>query len=473
MADTTNTPSMRPPTTSSLSARLLLLTIAFVMLAEVLIFVPSISRFRATYLEGRLAAAELASLALEATPDGLVSEDLARELLSHAQARAVIIKGPAMRRLVLADDLPRSIDAMYDLGGAAPHDLIRDAFDALRPRPDRTIHVMGRSRENPEFVIEVVLDEAPLVAAMYDYSWRIVNLSVAISLITAGLVYVALQWLMVRPMRRITRSMVEFRERPEDADALIAPSTRKDEIGLAQRELALMQTDLGALLRQKDRLATLGTAATKISHDLRNILATAQLISDRLADSTDPEVRRTAPTLVRAIDRAVDLFSNVLSFVGLADGRIHRREFDLRDLVEDVGLSMGLSEESAVKWLNGIDSPFPLSADRGHVFRALLNIGRNAVEAIQGEDPGAGGRVEITARRENGMIAVEVADDGPGLADEPRESLFRAFVKSEREGSTGLGLVIARDAARAHGGDVRLVESGPEGTRFRIELAET
>ncbi len=469
----TDTPPTQPPMTSSLSARLLLLTIAFVMLAEVLIFVPSISRFRAAYLEERLAAAELASLALEATPDKLVSEDLARELLSHAQAKAVIIKGPTMRRLVLADDLPRNVDAMYDLGDAMPHDLIRDAFDALRPRPDRTIHVTGRSRKNPELVIEIVLDEAPLVDAMHDYSWRIVSLSVAISLITAGLVYVALQWLMVRPMRRITRSMVEFHERPEDVDATIMPSTRKDEIGLAQRELALMQVDLRALLRQKDRLATLGTAVTKISHDLRNILATARLISDRLADSTDPEVRRAAPTLVRAIDRAVDLFSNILSFVGHADGKIHRRKFDLRDLVEDVGLSMGLSEESDVKWFNEIDSPFPLSADREQVFRALLNIGRNAVEAIQGEDSGAGGRVEITARRENGMIAVDVTDDGPGLADEPRESLFRAFVKSEREGSTGLGLVIARDVAWAHGGDVRLVESGPEGTRFRVELAET
>jgi hypothetical protein len=169
----TDTPLTQPPMGNSLSARLLLLTMAFVMLAEVLIFVPSISRFRAVYLEERLAAAELASLALEVTSDRLVSEELAMELLAHAQARTVIIKGPTTRRLVLADDMPKNVDAM-------PHNLIRDAFGALWPRPGRIIRVVGRSRQNPDLVIEVVLDGAPLVAAMYDYSWRILSLSVVI-----------------------------------------------------------------------------------------------------------------------------------------------------------------------------------------------------------------------------------------------------------------------------------------------------
>ena len=469
----TDTPLTQPPMVSSLSARLLLLTVAFVMLAEVLIFVPSISRFRAVYLEERLAAAELASLALEATPDRLVSEDLAMELLAHAQARTVIIKGPTTRRLVLADDMPKDVDAMYYLSDAMPHDLIRDAFEALWPRSGRTIHVVGRSRQNPDLVIEVVLDEAPLVAAMYDYSWRIMSLSVVISLITAGLLFIALQWLMVGPMRRITRSMVEFHEHPEDSDSTIIPSARKDEIGLAQRELALMQVDLRASLQQKDRLATLGTAVSKISHDLRNILATAQLISDRIANSTDPDVRRVTPTLVRAIDRAVDLCSNTLSFVGHADGKIRRREFDLCDLVEDVGLSMGLSEDGPVKWFNEVDAPFFVLADREQIFRALLNIARNAVQAIQGKGDIAEGKVSVAAIRENGVVSVDVTDTGPGLPEVLQESLFQAFVKSERKGSTGLGLVIARDIARAHGGDVRLMESGSQGTRFRVELAET
>ncbi len=260
---------------------------------------------------------------------------------------------------------------------------------------------------------------------------------------------------------------MEFHEHPEDPDSTIIPSSRKDEIGLAQRELALMQVDLRASLQQRDRLATLGTAVSKISHDLRNILATAQLISDRIANSTDPDVRRVTPTLVRAIDRAVDLCSNTLSFVGHADGKIHRREFDLCDLVEDVGLSMGLSDDGPVKWFNEVDAPFLVLADREKIFRALFNIGRNAVQAIQGKEDVAKGKVSVAAIRENSVVSVDVTDNGPGLPEGLHESLFQAFVKSERKDSTGLGLVIARDIARAHGGDVRLMELSPLGTRFR------
>tara|TARA_Y100001934_G_scaffold142587_1_gene171480 strand:- start:2010 stop:2714 length:705 start_codon:yes stop_codon:yes gene_type:complete len=234
-----------------------------------------------------------------------------------------------------------------------------------------------------------------------------------------------------------------------------------------------MQVDLRASLQQKDRLATLGTAVSKISHDLRNILATAQLIWDRTANSTDPDVRRVTSTLVRAIDRAVDLCSNTLSFVGHADGKIHRREFDLRDLVEDAGLSMRLPDDGPVTWSNELGDPFVLSADREQVFRALLNIGRNAVQAIQARENDAKGDVRITAIRVNEMISVDVMDNGPGSPDGLRDNLFQAFVKSERKGSTGLGLVIARDIARAHGGDVRLMETGSEGVRFRVDLAES
>ena len=212
---------------------------------------------------------------------------------------------------------------------------------------------------------------------------------------------------------------------------------------------------------------------SKISHDLRNTLATAQLISDRIANSTDPDARRVTPTLVHAIDRAVDLCRNTLSFVGHTDGNIYRREFDLCDLVEGVGPSMGLSYDGPVRWFNEIDASFVVLADREKIFRALPNIGRNAVQAIQSKDAVTEGRVIVAAIRGNGVASADVTDTGPGLPEGLRESLFQEFVKSERKGSTGLGLVIARDIARAHGGDIRLIESSAAGTRFRVELAES
>ncbi len=124
---------------------------------------------------------------------------------------------------------------------------------------------------------------------------------------TAALVYLSLQWLLVRPMRRMTASMTRFREDPEDASRMIVPSGRADEIGLAESELAVMQETVRQALGQRARLAALGTAVTKINHDLRNILSTARLVTDGLTASAAPEVRRLAPRLIDAIDRAVAL----------------------------------------------------------------------------------------------------------------------------------------------------------------------
>src|SRR5262249_30113336 len=160
------------------------------------------------------------------------------------------------------------------------------------------------SPKHPQATIEIVIDEAPMRLALIDYSQRILALSVFISLITATLLYLSLQWLMVRPLRRLIEGMMAFREDPEDVSRSIAATGRSDEIGVAEREFAEMQAGLRSALHQKTRLAALGTAVTKINHDLRNILATAGLVSDRLAGSDDPEVKRIAPTLVKAIDRA-------------------------------------------------------------------------------------------------------------------------------------------------------------------------
>ncbi|MDH3914278.1 MAG: sensor histidine kinase, partial [Rhodospirillales bacterium] len=287
-----------PPAAASLSARLLLLTIAFVMLAEVLIYAPSIGRFRKVYLEERLADAHLAILALEATPNQMVGEELELELLSHVGAKMVALKKPGAGKLMLLAEPPDKIDATFDLRQAGFFGLIGEAFVTLQAPDGRVLRVLGPSPKDQDLLVEVVLDETPLKTAMIDFSGRILLLSLVISLFTAMLVYYSLHRLMVRPMRRITESMVAFREDPEDATRGIAPSDRSDEIGVAQRELASMQQGLRGALQQKTRLAALGIAVTKINHDLKNILATARLVSDRLAGSEDPEVRRVTPTLM-------------------------------------------------------------------------------------------------------------------------------------------------------------------------------
>jgi signal transduction histidine kinase len=456
--------TLRLPTMlKSLSARLLVLTVIFVMLAEVLIFAPSVARFRIDYLTHRLAAAHLAILALEATPDQMVSKELERELLAHVGAYQVGLRKPNAGKLMLMVATPRVPDVSYDLRRMNMLGAIGDAFVALGQDHNRLIRVVGSSPQDPAVEVEVVLDEAPLRQAMVEFGKRIFALSIVISLFTAALVYLSLLAFLVRPMRRITESMIAFREDPEDVSREVQPSNRSDEIGIAQRELLNMQEAVRSALQQKTRLAALGTAVTKINHDLRNILATALLLSDRLGHSADPEVRRVTPTLMSAIERAVNLCSQTLSFTREGPPAPERSRFRLHDLVGELDHAVPGRVNGEAVFDNLIAPELELEADREQILRVLSNLGKNAIEA-------GATRVRFAASETADSVEIEVADNGPGLPPRARERLFQPFSASARPGGTGLGLAIARDLVRAHGGDIRLVSSTAEGTVFRLTL---
>lgn len=447
-----------------LSARLLVLTVAFVMLAEFLIYTPSIARYRLDWLHGRIAAARLASLALEATPDYMVSEDVKKSLLGHAAAHAIVIQRPGDIRRVLAGDMPPQADARFDLRDAGMLGPIAEAFMTLLGDGRRTLHVVGESPRRDGVIVEVLVDERPLHAEMIDFSWRILGLSLVISFITASFVYLSLQWMIVRPLRRLTGDMVAFRDAPEDSRNIIVASSRNDEIGVAQRGLADMEKALRASLRQKERLAALGIAVAKISHDLRGILSTAQLVSDRLADSQDPDVRRLAPTVIASIDRAIALCSQTLDFAREDLSPPQRTRFALAGLIEEVGRVVGLLTGNRARWEVTGAEDVNLVADRDQLFRVLVNLGRNAVEA------GAGTVRIVATPLGGGGLAVDVADDGPGLPPKARDKLFMPFTGSARAGGTGLGLAIARDLVRGHSGELTLAATSASGTVFHIEL---
>jgi len=231
----------------SLSSRLLILTITVVMVAEILIFIPSIARFRQTWLSEKLGLAHLAILAVDAAPDRSVNEMMRRELLNHVGAIGLSVRRSGAR-LVLSFEHPPEVAASYDRENAGALTLMRNAMMALTHTEDRVIRVVGTSPRDSTVWIELVLHEAPLRDAMIAFGWRILGLSIVISLITATLVFLTLQWIMVLPMRRITENMIAFREDPEDANRVIGETRRRDEIGTAQRELAGMQSRLRATL---------------------------------------------------------------------------------------------------------------------------------------------------------------------------------------------------------------------------------
>ena len=447
----------------SLSARLLVLTVFFVMLGEVLIFVPSVARYRIGYFEDHLAAAHIATLALLASPTRKLDQALADELLAEVGAHSITLRRPSgVVQMLDGPDAPQpDLSVVLSGGGNVPR-MIGRSFSTLFSDGNRVLQVTGASPFEPDTKVEIVLDEAPLREAMWRFAGRIFQLSIILSLIAAALVYLSLRWLLVRPMRRITASMSLFGKDPEDASRMIVPRGGSDEIGQAERELAGMQETVRQALAQRARLAALGTAVTKINHDLRNILATARLVTDGLTTSAAPEVRKVAPRLIEAIDRAIALCASTLDFSREGAPPFSPSRFKLRGLLAEIGPALALGADGLAIEIDAA-ADLAVKADRDQIYRVMLNLARNAAEA-------GARRLHVTAARRGATIEIDIADDGPGLAPRSRDNLFRPFAGSARPGGSGLGLAIARELIRLHGGELALVASTGSGTTFRITL---
>ena len=461
-----------------LSARLLMLTALFVMISEVFIFAPSGARFRQTYLLDKLEQAHLAMLAVRITPSIGVHDVFSGVVMKHTGTKMISLREPTLggvpgRKLLLGTGVS-SVDKTVDLRDPMVPELILDAFETLMQTENRVLRVMAPSPREPDIEIEVVIDEEPMAREMWSYANRIFWLSIAIAGFTAALLNVSLQFLIVRPIRRFTARMIAFRENPEAVPEAPPANRRTDEIGVAQREFARMEADLRAALAQKTRLAALGSAVTKINHDLRNILSSAILVSDRLAGNDDPEVKRQSGPIVAALNRAQKLCEQTVRYARDGAPELRREHFDLAELVEEAGEGLFVpsgadggrypfkAREDAV-WDNRVADGLVLFADRDHLFRVFANLGRNAWEA--------GARsIRISARRQEAWLLVEIADDGPGLPKKAQDNLFKPFAGSARSGGSGLGLAISGDIVRAHGGDIRLVHSSANGTLFEIML---
>jgi signal transduction histidine kinase len=455
-----------------LSGKLLVLTILFVMIAEVLIYVPSVSQFRLNWLNDRLAAARTAALVLYAAPSGMVPEDLTRDILSNIGAQAVVMKTGQTRRLLAMSEMPAEIHRDFDMRDVTLWDAIRGAYHGLTDPRDAVLRIVGAAPRDGEY-LEILMPNAPLQRAMLRFSTNVLIVSLIISASTLTLLYLALHFLFVRPMRRITRNIMAFRADPENPSRTIRVSKRNDEIGVTERELASMQSNLTSMLHQRSRLAALGLAVSKINHDLRNMLASAQLVSDQLSTVRDPRVQRFTPKLLRALERAIEFCQSTLSYGRAQEAPPDRRMVALEPLVEDVRENLGLQGQDNIGWIVSIERGIELDADHEQMFRVLLNLARNAVQALEARAPNNALRdqVRITGRREGGVVVIEVADTGPGFSPRAREHLFEAFSGSTRPGGTGLGLAIAAELIRAHGGEIRLVE-GTIGATFRLTIPD-
>ncbi len=455
---------------NSLSGRFLVLTVIFVMIAEVLIFVPSVARFREDFLLSRLERAQIASLSLLA--NDMIDADLERELLKNAGVMNVVLRRDEMRQLVLSSPIPTPIQATFDLRDPGAFTLIRDALACLLDPEEQVIRVIGNPVREAGLLIEVTMETAPLRSAMIDYGLRILLLSAMISVVTAGLLFLAVRRFLVRPINGVVRSITSYAEAPEDARRIIEPSAPVTELRQAEAALQSMQTQLTGALRQKERLAQLGGAVAKISHDLRNILTTAQLFADRMEISDDPAVKRAAPKLVGSITRAVSLCETTLAFGKAEEPPPQLTRVPLAPLVEEVLDSERLALGDAPIVLEAaLPTGLTLRADPEQLFRVLSNLVRNAHQAIALTN--RPGRVVVSADETEDAWKITVADSGPGLPDKARAHLFQPFQGAARKGGFGLGLSIAADLARGHGGRLELARTDRDGTVFELVLPKT
>jgi len=462
----------RVPLSRGLSTKLLVLTVLFITLAEVLIFLPSLANFRLSWLQERLSTAAAVGIVLVESDPASLSQEVQDDVLVALGAMALAVRDEGSSQLLVAVAMPQQIDLHVDLAGASPLGQMHEALYTLFFGGERVLRVFAPvGAGDREF--ELVMSEAGLRRAMVAYARNVALLSLILSAVTATLVYYAIDRVMIRPMRTMTRSMLAFAQAPDDPDRIIRASARADEIGVAERELAAMQGELQRMLVERRRLADLGLAVSKINHDMRNILAAAQLMSDRLARLKDPTARSLAPRLVRALDRAISYSEGVLAYGRTQEPPPARRRVRLRGLVEEVYALFGLDEATRIEFVNAVEPDFEVDADSDQLFRVLSNLARNAVQAMA--DDGESvlvRRLTIGAARTGGVSRILVEDTGPGLPQKARDNLFSAFRGSARTGGTGLGLAIAHELVRAHGGALELVESRSGHTAFAITIPD-
>lgn len=457
---------------SGLSAKLLILTAIFVLIAEVLIFVPSIANFRNDWLKDHLLTAEAASIVYLDSNDLMLSEAAGQNLLQTTSAITVAIRREGFSRLMATSGNASELIQHIDLDNSTAFGSISSSLSMLFAKPDSQYRVFGTMRSS-DAIMELVQEVKYIQASMWKYARNVALLSLLISIITAAMVYFTLYRLIVLPIIRISSNMDEFSKTPQNASLVYRPTRRLDEIGTAEKCLAAFQGDLQQTLRQRQRLADLGLAVSKINHDLRNILASAQLFSDRLTSLPDPTVQRFAPKLIKTIDRAVDYTKSVIDYGRALEAPPKRRKLILNVIANDVADLLGLENSFVIRWANDIPLDLEADADPEQLFRILMNLCRNSQQAMIDADlEGRDKVLRVMAERIENEVHIKVCDTGPGIPDHVKEKIFTPFEGSTKAGGTGLGMAIVMELLKSHGGSISISKTDETGTEFHLIIPD-
>ncbi len=432
-----------------------------------LVLIPNIARDRRVILREKTLEAYIAALSSAAPAEAaaLAQRD---ELLRASGIDSIRLRDPRGTTLVLTGDPNTRPTKTFDLREETTVDSLWRGMVAILADHDVLVRIIADDPFKPSIEIEFVMHRAPLTRALRELDAPDAWLTLGLVSVVGGLLYVALLIMLVRPMRRLTSSIAAFRADPEHGvplDPRAVSLLHDDEISVAGRELAAMQRELRAALWRNSRLTALGTVVAKVSHDVRGALTPVLLQADRLGKHADPAVRRAGETLAQAVERAIDLVHRTLDFARDGPPPPQLSLIGVRTLIADAAES-ARGTAAGFELENLVSPEQQVEADRNHLFRVLLNLLRNAAEA-------GSRRVCVRVKASGRTLAIEIADDGPGLPEVVRDNMFRPFTSTRRTGGSGLGLAIARDLMLAHGGDLDLIVTGPDGTTFRLTLPLT
>ncbi len=466
----------------SLYGQLFFLSLVFVVIVEAVLLVSSLAQDQERWLVDRVHQAELASQAIDTAHEGSVSPRVASQLLKSANVEFLAIWNNGVRTSRLWDGTVVVPDRVIDLDVMHKnilHDIayLWSPWKTMTAPSGRLLHIQATPKVRSGQLIEIVVRAQPLREFLKSSVISSLRVSLSISLAAGLLVFASLSAFIVHPIRQLTRSIVRFKANPEQVAATPELAGRHDEIAQIARELESMQEEVRDALRSRARLAALGQAVSKINHDLRNMLTSAQMASDRLSAvaSSDPSAAKALPRLERALDRALSLASNVLTYGKSDEHAPNIQIVRLKDLAEaaaeDAGLGLTARSPENVRFVLRAPKGFYFEADPEQMHRLLVNLMRNARQAIELQlNRRERGRVTLTAVKTTENVILILNDNGPGIPEKIREKLFQPFTSSATPGGSGLGLAIARELGEIHGGDVRLMSTGPNGTAFEVRL---
>lgn len=453
--------------------RLILLITLSVFITEIMVFMPSIASMQQSWLEDHHQSTKAISMILASSPEITLSPSLQKNVLTATDALAIsIVKNNQKYNFATSPDLTK-VNETINLPDYSETKALLDSLSTLYFGGNNILLLRGPI-EGTDITLEVTVADAKLREAMIDFSWHFIVISLTIAIVAATTIYLIVHELLVRPLQNIYTNMLDFVMEPHNPSKILVPEARRDELGITQKRISVIESELQKSYAHQKHLANLGLAVSKINHDMRNILASAQLMSDHLADAKDPMVKKIAPKLIRAIDRAVTYSQTVITYGRTQEEAPKRKTLLLHDLVEDVFESLTLPGSDQVEFIDSVPFDMTIDADEEQLHRVITNLCRNAVQAMLEREDGENfpKKLTISGHRIDNVAVIDVVDTGPGLPAKAKEHLFSPFQGSTRRNGSGLGLTICEELIHALGGTITLIEDEHEGAHFEIRVPD-